>query len=465
MLASYWLTDRPRLHSVIHDEFVAKGDMRSGLFVLAATAGRIEGRLSSEMTRHWKGTKDSWLPFVALGELWPVSEVTRPKDNGFLAGFHPFAHAWQLTEPNDKKAQERATVLEDVLKLTETENLPPALAMLVLHRAREFHSDAEIDITHRIIALLEKQRTAANNGQVEAAIAAEWLRAGDFAAAMNACERMVDAMLAEDRVFMPPPTFATVFDRAKQPKRLLTLIRRVMQHLQAHGRPADALRWAAQTGRSESLRPEIEAILATSEDATVWRLAAEIFILQSRSQDALRCVREVLKRDPSDPVWPRRTLIQLQASLAHSRKQLGVKMEAEDLAEVRAAALKLTQTVEGIAMSRQLGSQLEALGLHDLAHDLRTSPLALKPNETQPWIDFASDCGVANRVEEALMAYERAFAAEGTNAQTLLSHAQFLENLQRPVEARKLYQKIADDTWGPNYNWVVDQAKQKLKQR
>ena len=464
MLASYWLTDRPRLHSVIHDEFVTKGDMRRGLFVLAATASRIEGRLSSEMTRHWKGTKDSWLPFVALGELWPASEVTRPKDDSFLAGFHPFARAWQLTEPNDKKAQERATVLEDVLKLTEAENLPPALALLVLHRAREFHADAETDVTRRIVAILEKQRTAANNSQVEAAIAAEWLRAGDFAAAMKACERMVDAMLAEDRVFMPPPDFVTVFDRAKQPERLLALIRRVIQHLQAHDRPADALRWAAQTGRSESLLPEIEAILATSEDATVWRLAAEIFILQSRSQDALRCVREVLKRDPSDPVWPRRTLIQLQVNLAHSRKQLGLKMEAEDLSEVRAAALKLTQTAEGAALLRQLGSQLEALGLHELAHDLRTSPLALKPNETQPWIDFASDCGVANRVEEALTAYERAFAAEGTNAQTLLSHAQFLENQQLPAEARKLYQKIADGTWGPNYNWVVDQAKQKLKQ-
>jgi hypothetical protein len=157
-------------------------------------------------------------------------------------------------------------------------------------------------------------------------------------------------------------------------------------------------------------------------------------------------------------------LIQLQVSLAHSRKQLGLKMEAEDLAEVRAAALKLTQTAEGAALIRQLGSQLEALDLRDLAHDLRTSPLALKPNETQPWIDYASDCGVANRVEEAITGYERAFAAEGTNAQTLLSHAQFLENQQRPAEARRLYQKIADGTWGPNYNWVVDQAKQKLKQ-
>jgi autotransporter-associated beta strand protein len=465
MLASYWLTDRAKLPSVILDHFVTKGDMRRGLFVLTATAGRIEGRLSSEMTRHWKGTKDSLVPFLAIGEFWPVSEVTRPKDNSFLAGFHPFARAWQLMEPNDKKAQEHATVLEDVLKLPEAENLPPALAMLVLRRGRDLDTDAETEVTHRIIALLEKQRTSANKGHVEAAIATEWLRVGDFAAAMNACERMVDAMLAEDRVFMPPPTFVTVFDRAKQPERLLTLIRRVMQHLQTHDRPADALRWAAQTGRSESLLPEIEAILATSEDAAVWRLAAEIFIVQSRSQDALRCVREVLKRDPSDPVWPRRTLIQLQVNLAHSRKQLGLKMEAEDLSEVRAAALKLTQTAEGTALIRQLGSQLEALGLHDLAHDLRTSPLALKPNETQPWIDFASDCGVANRVEEALTAYERAFATEGTNAQTLLSHAQFLENLHRPTEARKLYQKIADGTWGPNYNWVVDQAKQKLKQR
>jgi len=458
MLASYWLTDRAKLPSVILDHFVTKGDVRRGLFVLAATAGRIEGRLSSEMTRHWKGTKDAWLPFLALGEFWPVSEVSRPKDNSFLAGFYPFARGWQLLE-KDSSAK-----LNDILKLTENANLPPGLAMLFLTRVRERHADAETDLTLRIIALLEKQRTAANNGQVEAAIAAEWLHAGDFAAAMNACERMVDAMLAEDRVFMPPPTFVTVFDRAKQPERLLTLIRRVMQHLQTHDRPADALRWAAQTGRSESLLPEIEAILSTSEDAAVWRLAAEIFILQSRSTDALRCVREVLKRDLSDPVWPRRTLIQLQVSLAHSRKQLGLKMEAEDLAEVRAAALKLTQTAEGAALIRQLGSQLEALDLRDLAHDLRTSPLALKPNETQPWIDYASDCGVANRVEEAITGYERAFAAEGTNAQTLLSHAQFLENQQRPAEARRLYQKIADGTWGPNYNWVVDQAKQKLKQ-
>jgi len=458
MLASYWLTDRAKLPSVILDHFVTKGDVRRGLFVLAATAGRIEGRLSSEMTRHWKGTKDAWLPFLALGEFWPVSEVSRPKDNSFLAGFYPFARGWQLLE-KDSSAK-----LNDILKLTEDAHLPPGLAMLFLTRVRERHAEAVSDITRRIIAQLEKQRTSANNAQIDAAIATEWLGAGDFAAAMNACERMVDAMLAEDHVFMPPPDLVALFHVAKEPERLLTLIRRVMQHLQAHDRPADALRWAAQTGRSESLLPEIEQVLASSQDAAVWRLAAEIFILQSRSTDALRCVREVLKRDLSDPVWPRRTLIQLQVSLAHSRKQLGLKMEAEDLAEVRAAALKLTQTLEGIAFSRQLGSQLEALDLRDLAHDLRTTPLALRPNETQPWIDYASDCGVANRVEEAITGYERAFAAEGTNAQTLLSHAQFLENQQRPAEARRLYQKIADGTWGPNYNWVVDQAKQKLKQ-
>lgn len=472
MLASYWLTTRNILPAAVLNDFVSKGDTRRGLFVLAMQSDKLNARESRELPPLLAGSSDPLLAYVHHQLTKTPMKNIAVEGNAFLSGFMTFRSAWETMDEwnrNDRDtAEERVTVLPAVLRHVDAGSMPPAFTLFVLRRALDLDRDSSMDIPQHIVTQIEKLRTPADGGQIDAAIASEWLRAGDVPKAMKACERMVDTMLAKDRVFMPPAMLHSVFERGKDAERHLALIRRVLAHLKEHHRPEEAIRWAAGTGCTESLVQEIEELLAASKDVAAWQVAAQIYMIQSRSQDALRCVREVLKRGSPDPVWPRATLISLEASLVNSRKQLGLQMEEKELAEARDAALWLvghgSEMTPG-QFARQLSSQIETLGLRDLAHDLRTTPLALRPNESQPWSEYASDCNVANRVEEAITGYDRAFAAEGTNPQILLTHAQFLESHQRVLEARKLYQKIADGTWGPNHNWVVQQAKNWLMQQ
>ncbi|MBL9130165.1 MAG: hypothetical protein JNG86_03140, partial [Verrucomicrobiaceae bacterium] len=289
---------------------------------------------------------------------------------------------------------------------------------------------------------------------------------GDVKRATEVFTKWIENSIQHDVLSLPPEAFQRAFERAKQEDKARALVDRAVAHLIARERHVAALQFAAATLRGDALIEAVRGITAVDlKDGTAWVIAAELYAAQSRAQEAVACLRKALRAGLPDESHALGRLVQFQAYLSDARKKLGVDFAASDRDEVRAAALKLMQTADPAPLSRQLASQLDMLDLRDLAHDLRTTSLALKPNETQPWIDYASDCGTSNRIEEALTAYERAFAAEGTNAQTLLTHAQFLENQRRPAEARKLYQKIADGTWGPNYNWVVQQAKQKLERK
>jgi autotransporter-associated beta strand protein len=473
MLASYWLTDRAKLPTLIHEHFVSKGDTRPGLFVLAMTSGASwsDSNVPSKLKYHAERQSTPIASYVRYQMAKHGSDDFESGDNAFLSRFLPFRHAWDMLDSWQAKSnpnkQTREAHLRDVLKhLDINKDIPAALALMTLRRVQGLTLDAEVTVTPLIIARLEKERDAAAAWQLDRLIAEEWMQAGDAAQAINAAERWVEASLKHNALSLPTPGILTALTSANQEDRGQRLTRRVVEHLKRHRAPVAAIQWTlAALGLGIPSAEIIEDILKSApEDASVWTAASAVYAAQGRPQDELRCLRQALKKGVANENALLGRLLVAQTDLASSRRKLGLETDPAELAEVRAAALKIIHVGDLAANTRQVAPLLETIGLRDLAHDLRTTPLALKPNESQPWADFAADCQ-SPRPDDALTAYERAFAAEGTNAQILFNHAQLLENQQRPDEARKLYQKIAEGTWGPNYNWVVQQVKQKLERK
>ena len=472
MLATYWLTDRAKLPTVILDHFISKGDTRPGLFVLAMTGGASwsDAAMPSKL-KYYAERQDSPITSYVRHHLSKhSSDDFHAGDNTFLAHFLHFRHAWEALDswkakanPNAKTRAEQISMAVEQLHGADT---PMMLSVAVWQRVSDLQvTDIPQDADQSLTALFEKERQRTGDWRLDARIAGGWLQT-DPAKAMAIHERWVESMLKHDAVILPDDAFRIAFERAKQEDRALRLTQRVVDHLTQRARPVEAMQWAMSAlGMNERLLKVVDGIVKTApDDGLVWSGAGEIYAAQRRTQEAVQCVREALKKGAPGEATLLWRLVSFQAALMDSRQQLGLSMDSAELNEVHAAVMKLLQSEDLATMSRRLAPQLDLLGLRDRAHDCRTSPLALKPNESQPWMDFASDC-LPGRMEEALAAYERAFAAEGTNAQVLLTHAQVLEGQQRASEARKLYQKIADGTWGPNYNWVVQQAKQKLGQK
>jgi len=64
-----------------------------------------------------------------------------------------------------------------------------------------------------------------------------------------------------------------------------------------------------------------------------------------------------------------------------------------------------------------------------------------------------------NEFDLADRAYRSAFDAEPTNAQILWDHAQMLEQRGQADEARQCYRKIAERSWGPEFQSIQEQAR------
>jgi len=108
---------------------------------------------------------------------------------------------------------------------------------------------------------------------------------------------------------------------------------------------------------------------------------------------------------------------------------------------------------------------LRRLGAEDLAWDYLTTPLAQKSSEAAPWVSLAQQLSQQGDFSLADRAYETAFDLEPTNGQVLWQRAQLLQQNGRLEEARRVYQKLAEGTWQPRFQWFQQQAQAFLKGR
>ncbi len=102
---------------------------------------------------------------------------------------------------------------------------------------------------------------------------------------------------------------------------------------------------------------------------------------------------------------------------------------------------------------------LQVLGARELAWEYLTTPLALRPNEAEPWTSLARQLKSQGELELADRAYASAFQAERTNARILWDRAQLLQQLGRGEAARALYRRIAEGKWPRQFNGVQSRAK------
>jgi ferric-dicitrate binding protein FerR (iron transport regulator)/tetratricopeptide (TPR) repeat protein len=95
-----------------------------------------------------------------------------------------------------------------------------------------------------------------------------------------------------------------------------------------------------------------------------------------------------------------------------------------------------------------------------LAWDYVTTPLALRPNESSPWLSLAESAKREGDLALADRCYREAYTAEPTNAQILWDRAQLLQRRGHEAEARKIMRQIVDGDWQDRFSGVKTQARQ-----
>jgi Ca-activated chloride channel family protein len=104
-------------------------------------------------------------------------------------------------------------------------------------------------------------------------------------------------------------------------------------------------------------------------------------------------------------------------------------------------------------------------GATELAWDYATTPLALKPNESDPWMSLAWSVRQEGNWRLADKCYEMAYAAEPTNAQLLWDRAEHLRQQGQIADSRRLLKQLADSEWQPRFNGLKAQARQAVEGR
>jgi Tfp pilus assembly protein PilF len=104
-------------------------------------------------------------------------------------------------------------------------------------------------------------------------------------------------------------------------------------------------------------------------------------------------------------------------------------------------------------------------GAAELAWDYVTTPLALKPNESSPWVSLAWSLRQEGNWRLADKCYEMAFAAEPTNAQLLWDRAAHLRQQGQIADSRTMLRRLADSDWQPRFNGLKAQARQAVEGR
>jgi hypothetical protein len=102
---------------------------------------------------------------------------------------------------------------------------------------------------------------------------------------------------------------------------------------------------------------------------------------------------------------------------------------------------------------------LRRLGERELAWDYLTTPVALRPGESDVWAVMARTLQRQGERDLADRAYQAAFERESSNAQLLWDRADNLRQAGRLTQAQALYRQIANGDWQPRFASLKTQAK------
>jgi hypothetical protein len=238
-----------------------------------------------------------------------------------------------------------------------------------------------------------------------------------------------------------------------------------------------ALEFFWQTGqyaRADGLLRELLRDPELARRAGLWHLGARLAERRQMPARELECLERALDaefRDLPEVVNLKAVragyekLLNRYQTLAESLATLRQPLPAGFRAKVvRAADRWRALDRASVEPCRLAARVLRTLGEdRELVWDYLTTPVALRPNEAEPWASLAQQMRQAGEAELADRAFQAAFEAEPTNAQFLWDRAQHLGQSGQTARARALYRQLAEGTWQPRFAWVQAQARRELE--
>ena len=239
---------------------------------------------------------------------------------------------------------------------------------------------------------------------------------------------------------------------------------------------------AVEFYRSTSQLAEAERLLGTlladakqAEKPGLWRLAESI--AEERGQPARRyeCLEraldaeyrqmpEVVNLEVVREEYER--LLNHYQDLANAMVSLKVEPPADFVGKVVRTADRWRRFDRDPESACTLASNiLKTLGQRDLVWDYLTTPVALQPNESDPWVSLGRELARGGDASLADKAFTAAFDAEPTNAEILWERAQNLRQSGKLTEAQRLYRQLAEGDWQPRFNSLKSQAKWQVEKR
>ncbi|HEY8504159.1 MAG TPA: tetratricopeptide repeat protein [Gemmataceae bacterium] len=244
------------------------------------------------------------------------------------------------------------------------------------------------------------------------------------------------------------------------------------ERLAAHLAAVDYLWQTNQIVEADRLLRELLKDEDLSEQPELWRFAEQVAQRRERKLDAIACLEKALdleyRRLP--PVInleqvrnDYRRLLDHYEWLAQAVTSLDVEPPRDLLARtVRAADRWRALDPESSDVCERAARILRLVGdseAKELAWDYLTTPIALRPNESDPWASLAQTLARRGDLRLADRAYEAAYQAEPTNAQLLWDRAENLRQLGDEAERRKVLRQIAAGDWQPRFQWLAAEAK------
>jgi tetratricopeptide (TPR) repeat protein len=204
----------------------------------------------------------------------------------------------------------------------------------------------------------------------------------------------------------------------------------------------------------------------------LWRMGVRFADQRDLPDRALECLEQALENEFRNlpEVVDLNTvradygrLLEHYEKLAEAMVILKVKPSSEFLAKVvRAADRWRALDRDSADPSTKAAWILQRLGDRELGWDYLTTPVALKPSEAEPWLGMARTLVRKGDLALAERAYKAASEAEPTSAQILWDRAQNLRRAGKEREAQSLFRRIADGTWQPRFQGLVNQARAEL---
>jgi len=276
---------------------------------------------------------------------------------------------------------------------------------------------------HLTLAGLEAAR-----GRPEAA-----LTALDAALALD--PRSVDAKVEKARVLLRLD--ADAGDTGDGPRRAeaIALLGQALEQDPDHGRAQVA--WADAV---EVERGDLDAAAARLREVTArqpflaegWRALGRVLERQGHTGEAEECYREGLRHQPRDPG--------LQALLGLLLAERGDAEEAAPLLE--AAAESAVSPLPGVHDG--LAAVAVARGDWARAEAEARRAVELAPETASAWNHLAVALEELGRTEEALVAYDRALAADGSYWQAVFNRGLLLRKQGRDGEAMEMFRRVLE---------------------